>query len=117
MVAIREAKRAVELQPNDPASHVQLGVIWMKQDYPIDATEEAATAIALGRENQTAHLLLITGFLNSGRNADALSAARNALAVSPFNVDFHYALGLAAQRTGDDPTASAQFEYAKLLRR
>jgi Flp pilus assembly protein TadD len=115
--AIREAKRAIELQPNDPAGHVQLGVIWMKQDYPMGATEEAATAIALGRENQTAHLLLITGFLNSGRNADALSAARNALAVSPFNVDFHYALGLAAQRTGDDATATAQFEYAKLLRR
>jgi len=66
-------------------------------------------------ENALAYNVEFTCARQLNRADDAVAVARNGLAVSPFNDDFHYNLGLAAAEVGDFSTAVPHFAYALLL--
>ena len=76
---------------------------------------ETQRAVALEPENPRAYDLLFTLARELHRSEDALAAGRDALAVSPFDSDLHYRLGLAAGEISIFTTATQQFAYALLL--
>src|SRR2546422_3188373 len=113
--ALKQAERAVELNPADSACHEQLAEIAAKQDLE-RAISEARRALELGPENAFAYYVLVNCLVQSQRDEEAIAAAADALTISPFSAETHFTLGLAVVRKGDLLNAINQFAYALLLR-
>jgi Flp pilus assembly protein TadD len=113
--AVAECERCLQLDPNNGDCHFQLGVSLARQGDLVRAMSAANRARDLLTENARAHDLLFTLARELHHGADALVVGRDALAVSPFDSDLHYRVGLAAGEIGDLTTASQQLAYALLL--
>jgi tetratricopeptide (TPR) repeat protein len=112
--ALEEAEQAIKLAPLDGATHLELGALLFKQNKLERAIEEARLAVAFAPENIHAHLLLLVSLFY--HNEDPVDAAREALAVSPYNAEFHRLLGLALVRKGESIEAFNQLTYSVLIR-
>ena len=113
--ALENARRAVELSPTEPRSHLQLGAVLARQGQMGQAIAEGKRAVELGPEYALAYQSLTTWLFESGRKEAAIGAARAGLAVSPFDPNLHYALGLSLETKGDLAEATQQLRYAVLL--
>jgi tetratricopeptide (TPR) repeat protein len=112
--AMEEAVRATELEPVNGAGHLTLGALLLKQGKLERTIEEARRAIAAAPENRHAHfLLLLALFYHSD---DPIDAARDALAISPFDAEIHHVLGAALMRKPDPVEAFYQLSYSVLLK-
>ena len=72
--ALKEAQRAVELSPMDPATHLQLAMS-AKRNEMERAILEARRAIELGPENSAAYKFLMSCLLEAHRNDEAIELA------------------------------------------
>src|SRR5256885_9752529 len=79
------------------------------------AIGEARRALELRPENARAYDLVFTLARELHRAEEAVAVGRDALAVSPFDSDLHYRIGLAAGEIRDFKTGTDQFAYALLL--
>jgi tetratricopeptide (TPR) repeat protein len=112
--ALEEAEHATALAPLDGATHLELGTLLFKQNKLEKAIEEARLAVTYAPENTRAHLLLLISLFY--HNEDPVDAAREALAVSPYNAELHRVLGVALARKKDSIDAFNQLSYSVLLR-
>jgi tetratricopeptide (TPR) repeat protein len=112
--ALEEAERATELAPLDGTTHLKLGMLLFKQNKLQQAIEEARLAVASAPENTQAHLLLLVSLFY--HNEDPVEAAREALAVSPYDADIHHLLGAALARKRESMEAFHQLTYCVLIR-
>ena len=112
--ALHQAEQATELAPLDGAAHLELGTLLFKQNKLARAIEEARLAVASAPENNGAHFLLVISLFY--HDDDPADAAREALAVSPFNAEMHHLLGAALMRKGDLTEAFHQLSYSVLLK-
>ncbi len=112
--ALEEAERATELAPLDGTTHLKLGVLLFKQNKLERAIEEARSAVAYAPENTHAHLLLSVSLFY--HNEDPVDAAREALAVSPYDAEIHHVLGAALARKTSSLEAFDQLTYSVLIR-
>jgi len=112
--ALEEAEHATELAPLDGATHLKLGVLLFKQNKLDRAIEEARLAVACAPENTQAHLLLSVSLFY--HNGDPVDAAREALAVSPYDAEIHHVLGAALARKRSSLEAFDQLTYLVLIR-
>src|SRR5438045_359714 len=112
--AIEEAVRAAELGPADGAAHLTLGALLLKQGKLERTIEEARRAVAAAPENTHAHFLLLLALFY--HNDDLIDAARDALAISPFDAETHHILGAALMRKPDPVEAFYQLSYSVLLK-
>jgi len=112
--ALEEAEHAAALAPLDGATHLELGTLLFKQDKLEKAIEEARLAVTYAPENTRAHLLLLVSLFY--HNEDPVDAAREALAVSPYNAELHRVLGVALARKKESIDAFNQLSYSVLLR-
>jgi tetratricopeptide (TPR) repeat protein len=112
--AVEEAVRATELGPADGASHLTLGTLLLKQGNLERTIEEARRTVAAAPENTHAHFLLLLGLFY--HNDDLIDAARDALAISPFDAETHHILGAALMRKADAVEAFYQLSYSVLLK-
>jgi Flp pilus assembly protein TadD len=113
--AIAECERCLQLAPNNGDCHFQLGVSLAGQGDLVRAISAANRARDLLTENARVHDLLFRLTRELHHGADALVVGRDAIAVSPFDSDLHYRVGLAAGEIGDLTTATQQLAYALLL--
>ena len=121
--AIANSERGLELDPANGDCHSQLGISLMKQGELTRAIREAQRTLELQPENARAHNLVFTLAHNLAltsargpyRPDEAVTIGLEALAVSPFDAELHYRIGLAAGEIGDFTTAVPQFAYALLL--
>jgi len=113
--AIREAERAIELSPTDSAAHLQLAISVKRSDIE-RAIAEARRAIELGPENSSAYQVLMNCFLESRRYNEAADLGREWLAVSPYDVAPHSALGSALSENGELAPAAQHLGYVMMLR-
>ena len=121
--AVAESERGLELDPANAECHLQLGINLMKQGEVTRAISEAQRTLELQPENARAHNLVfilahnlaLTSAGGPHRPDEVLTIGREALAVSPFDAELHYRIGLAAGEIGDFTTAAPQFAYALLL--
>src|SRR5207253_2483157 len=78
------------------------------------AIEEARLAVAYAPENTRAHLLLLVSLFY--HDEDPVDAAREALAISPYDAELHRVLGVALTRKTESIDAFNQLTYSVLLR-
>ena len=112
--AVAESEHGLQLDAANGDCHLQLGISLAKQGDLTRAMNEAQRALELQSENARAHDLVFT-LARELHRAEALAIGRDALAVSPFDSDLHYRVGLAAGEVGNFPIAAPQFAYALLL--
>ncbi|PYM02299.1 MAG: hypothetical protein DMF19_03505 [Verrucomicrobia bacterium] len=112
--ALQEAEHATELAPLDGATHLKLGTLLFKQNKLERAIEEARLAVAYAPENTRAHLLLLVSLFY--HDEDPVDAAREALAISPYDAELHRVLGVALTRKTESIDAFNQLTYSVLLR-
>ena len=104
----------LELAPLSSVTHLGLAELLSRQKDFEKAIKEARLSINLGQENPRAHFVLLTSLFYHGE--DASDAAREALAVSPYNAKIHHLLGVALARKGDAIGAFNQLSYAVLTK-
>ncbi|MDE2489989.1 MAG: tetratricopeptide repeat protein [Elusimicrobia bacterium] len=109
---LREARRAVELDPDDPESLVEL---WRAEGYDPDDPAlrralEAAPDLVIG------HLDLGASLIERGRLDEALHELRKALRANPRCLQAYYDVALALDRKGRRAEALALLGKARLLR-
>lgn len=113
--ALAECEHCLELNPSNGDCILQKAVVLAKQRDLVPAINAAGRARDLLPENPQAHDLLFTLARELHHGEDTLLFGKNALAVSPFDSDLHYRIGLAAGELGDFRSATQQFAYALLL--
>jgi Flp pilus assembly protein TadD len=113
--ALAECERCLQLSPSNGHCVLQKAVSLAKQRDLGFAINAARLARGLFPENPQAHDLLFTLARELHHTEDTLLVGKDALAVSPFDSDLHYRVGLAAGDLGDFKTATQQFAYALLL--
>jgi tetratricopeptide (TPR) repeat protein len=113
--SIAQSEHCLELDSANGDCHLQLAISLAKQGQPARAMKEAQRALELLPESVRAHDVVFTLSRELRRGGEAVATGRDALTVSPFDVDLHYRVGLAAGEIGDFKTAAAQFAYASLL--
>ena len=113
--AIKEAERAVELNPGDSAAHLDLAISAKRGDQE-RAIAEAYRAIKLGSENSSAYQFLMNCLFESRRYNEAAGLGREWLAMTPYDAAAHSALGFALTQDGDLTTATQHLGYVMMLR-
>jgi tetratricopeptide (TPR) repeat protein len=113
--AIKEAERAVELNPGDSAAHLDLAISAKRGDQE-RAIAEAYRAIKLGSENSSAYQFLMNCLFESRRYNEAAGLGREWLAMTPYDVAAHSALGSALAENGDPVSAAQQLAYVMMSR-
>ncbi|HEV3243404.1 MAG TPA: glycosyltransferase family 39 protein [Chthoniobacterales bacterium] len=112
--AVAQSEHGLELDSANGDCHLQLGISLAKQGDMTRAISEARRALELRPENARAYDLAFT-LARELHHPEALAVGRDALAVSPFDPDLHYRVGLAAGELGNFQIAVPQFAYALLL--
>lgn len=113
--SIKEAERAVKLNPSGSGPHLDLAICLNRSDQN-RAILEARRSIELGPENSSAYQFLISCLLESQRYTEAVEVGREWLAVSPYDVAGHSGLGSALAAKGDLVPAVQQLGYIMMLR-
>ncbi len=113
--ASAECERCLQVNPNNGDCHFQLAVCLGKRGDLGSALIEARHALQLMPENPRAHDLALALNRELQRKEETIATGRDALAISPFDADLHYRVGLAAGQFGEFAIATTQFAYALLL--
>jgi len=113
--AVKEAERALELNPTGSGPHLDLAICVKPTDQE-RAIAEARRAIELGPENSSAYQFLMNGLFESRRYDEAAALGREWLTVAPYDAAAHSALGSALVENGDLVAASQHLAYAMMLR-
>ena len=113
--AIKEAERAIELNPASSAAHLDLAISAKRAD-PERAIAEARHAIDLGPENSSAYQVLMNCLFESHRYNEANDCGHAWLTLSPYDVGAHSALASALSETGDLSSAAQHLGYVMMLR-
>ena len=77
--AKRELEQSLALAPNQPATHVLLGTVFMKQERPADATPEYAKAVEQAPGQATYMLHLAQSYLSVGEKEKARAICQDVL--------------------------------------
>ena len=92
MDALAPAQRAAELSPDDPAVHIDLGVIFRAHGRFMEAEASLRRAVQLDPDLADAHRNLGAVLTEQMRFAEAEASQRRALALEPDRVRAHQAL-------------------------
>jgi tetratricopeptide (TPR) repeat protein len=113
--AVKEAERAIELNPDSPDAHLDLAIS-VKRSEPERAISEARHAIQLGPENSSAYQFLMNCLFESHLYSEAADLGREWLAVTPHDAAAHSELASALAEHGDLVSAAQHLGYLMLLR-
>jgi Flp pilus assembly protein TadD len=114
--AIVPARRALEIEPEDPFLHEQLGVVLTRAGKLEEGEQEIRQAIAIDAEIGRFHTTLGDNLMRQRHNADAIAAFREAARVEPDDPHLTRRLGIALLQVGDNAGAEAAFRQALTLR-
>lgn len=109
-------RHRVSLDPNNPAVHRQLGLVYSRLGRREEALAELVMADLLGGADAESLAAIGQIHLDAGRLDDAEAIARRAIAVQPDRQDARYVLGRTLLRQGRTDEAREQLEVFQRLR-
>jgi tetratricopeptide (TPR) repeat protein len=112
--AIKEAERAIQLNPDNSDLHFQLAMAAVHIDME-RAITEARRAIDLGPENSLAYQFLSDCLLRSRRYNEVIEVGREWLTVTPRDAAAHSALASAFVQNGELIPAAHHLGYMMML--
>ena len=113
--ADEQTARGLQFDSENGFCRIQNAINLAKRGEIDQAATIAQRLIESEPENVRAYNVWFTCMRQIGRADKAITIAQDALAVSPFDADFHYRLGLAAGEIGNFSIAIPQLAYALLL--
>jgi tetratricopeptide (TPR) repeat protein len=115
--AIDALTQALGFSPNDPNIHKELASIYAAQGRADDAFCELMAALLIDRRDAGAHSAIGQLYLDSGRDAEAVTAFSRALELMPGYYQTRYALATAHTRLGHTAEAARQLDLFERARR
>src|SRR3954469_2408040 len=109
--AIKEFKKAIELDPESAHAHDNLATVYSKKKLYTQALEEYLTALKLEPESATAHYNLAC-FLATHAHEMAIEQYKEAIAQDPEYPDAHLNLGMTYADLDQRDEAKAEFKAA-----
>src|SRR5688572_12456505 len=109
-------RHRVSLDPNNPAVHRQLGLVYSRLGRRDEALAELVMADLLGGADAEGLAAIGQIHLDAGRLEDAEMVARRAVAVRPDRQDARYVLGRALLRQGRTAEAREELDAFQRLR-
>jgi len=113
--AVSAYMRRVELTPNDPGAHVDLGDVYRAQDRLDEALAEYLIASLLDPTNLKALATAAQIHAASGRDEAAAKLLRRAVALDPSHLEARYALSRALLRLGLTDEARRELQVFEQL--
>jgi predicted O-linked N-acetylglucosamine transferase (SPINDLY family) len=114
--ALQYKQKAVELAPNDPEAHLNLGITLQALSRMSEAESAVRQAIALNPDFAEAHCQLAVLLFMQGQIAEAEACCSRALTLKPDLAEAHYHLGAIRLRQSCLQDAEAYFRRALQLR-
>ena len=108
-------ERALELDPDHPDAHVNLGRLLHESGNPAQAEQHYRAALAIVPDHETAAFNLGVALEDLGRIDDAIIAYTRALESDSTNADAHYNLAGIYERRGEQATAFRHLKQYKRL--
>jgi Flp pilus assembly protein TadD len=112
--AVSEYHQALELTPNDPMAHNNLGLAFQKQGLLQQAIEEHCRAIELCPTNVNARNNLSVALTRVGRLDEAIQQLNQAVRYSPDDPEPHNNLAALLFRKGDYEQAIHHYQLASV---
>ena len=116
VAAIAPARKAVEIEPENPFLHEQLGLVLIGSGGSKRANRMILRAIEIDPEIGRLHRTLGESLLPQDRSAEAVAAFREAVRLDPDDPQLVRRLGAVLMSLGDYPAAEAAFRQALALR-
>jgi len=113
--AVEPARAWVSFDLNDPSAHELLGQVYWKQGREREALTEFVVEALLDPSRARASSAIAQAQLAAGRFAEAIEAARRALAVNPQDREALYALGNALLQSGNEKEGRVELAEAGKL--
>jgi len=113
--ATAPTQRGLELDSADGHCQIELAIDLAKHGDFERAMGAAHRLVQSQPENMRAWDILFGCARRLQQTSESIAIGKDALAVSPFDPNLHYRVGLAAGEIGDFATAVPQFAYALLL--
>jgi len=113
--AREQTEQGLQLDSTSAECQLQSAINSGKRGELDDALRIAERLTKSRPENARAWNIAFSCALQLRRPEEALAIGQDALAISPFDADLHYRVGLAAGRNGNLSMAANQFAYALLL--
>ena len=98
-------QRATRLQPENAATHCNLGVAEQRLGHSERAIASYLKAVAIDPDFLTAHYNLGLALQQSGRHEEAAAEFRHTTRIQPDHFEAHFQLGLSLQNAGHIPAA------------
>jgi eukaryotic-like serine/threonine-protein kinase len=108
-------RKAIELQPNLPLFHTNLGYLLSNAEDYNQARVEFQRAINLDDTSEAAHNGMAWSFFNSADYAQAEKEFRRATALAPDYANAHYGLGLTLENLDRKDDARTEFQQTLTL--
>ena len=102
-------RKQVAVNPNNADAHRRLGDGYVRLGRPLEALTEFMAALLVDRRNVLSHVGIAQLHFREGRHAEAVRAARSALALDPAQKEARYALAMSLRRLGQADEASREF--------
>lgn len=113
--ALSAFARRLDVHPNDPESHSDLGDVYLRLGRHDEALVEFTVALLLNPRHTQTLVALGQTHLREGRDADAAAAADRALALDRWHREAQYVLATALRRLGRTEEAARALEAYRRL--
>jgi tetratricopeptide (TPR) repeat protein len=113
--ASEACRRWVDLAPNDPAAHRELGIALRTVNRDEEALIELLIAAVIDPLDAAAHMNIGQIHLAAERYGEAASALQHAVDAQPNHAEARYGLAAALLRAGNEEDGARQMEVARRL--
>jgi tetratricopeptide (TPR) repeat protein len=109
--AIRTYLQVLEIEPDHPAAHINLGTIYYNRQDFVTAEKHYRSAVQSDPRYALAYFDLGNVLDETGRIPEAIAAYSTAIQLAPTYADAHYNLALAYERSGEPRLALKHWKY------
>jgi tetratricopeptide (TPR) repeat protein len=103
---------AQQISPLDPATHSNLGLIYVRAKRWLDAQKEFEAALRINSQDSQALGQLVDLLEHQGMHEKAIGRVQEYLAAYPNDANAHVMLGVLRKKSNENDSARAEFEKA-----